>query len=124
VIDSRPSNSSIEQFLVNTGLFSQELIIHYYNHQYIIQPQILLHKTGQGKDLFRAFILLHRLLYLLQQQSNQGQTTSFESYLAQCLVDATAFEYDHGDDIVTLLEKSGWDMHRYAFGSLRIRVEW
>lgn len=124
LIDSRPSTSFFEQLITNSRLFSQQLIIPNHNHQYLITPQILLHKNGQGKDLFRAFIVLHRVLFLLQQQSNDLRDQPFDVYLEQCLVNAKIFEQQHGDDIIALLEKSGWDMHRFAYGSMRIRVEW
>lgn len=123
LVNSRSSPSFFDQVLAKARVFSQDMIIRNHGKQYAVTPQILLNKQAQGRDLFRAFIVLHHALFLLNKERNDI-SVPFETYLEQCLEEAHAFEKQHGEAIMKLLEKAGWDMHRFAYGSMRIRVQW
>lgn len=108
-----------------------------------ITPQLVLHKEAKQVDIFRALVVIHRILYKFQKASlpidpNHKRKTSIDrnkkieleslglgpSDLMLMVREAYSYEREYRRSISNYLELAGWDVSRFMFGTIKRRAEW
>lgn len=120
------SNSSyIDRVLADTGIDATSLVCHNNGSPLLFKPSILLHKDATPFDVFRALVIVHKVLVDVEKLASSNNNISFnEETLINIVNNGYKFEKENLRIIVNSLRTSGWDMSKFMFGNIRRRVEW
>lgn len=139
----------MEAMLIYFG-FSTKRLLHLSNgFPVVISPQILLHQQASQQDIFRALIILNKVLrdlmhhsepltaaklYKALKHTHQNTTMDLQyelqqhqlddEHVYQILKNAFVFETQRSPAIYAILTNAGWDMNRFSYGAIQKRVEW
>ena len=98
--------------------------------KYIYTPQIMLHADASSDDIFKALLVLHRVVYELGRYvegSNMGfdagQGAGGDSHIVQIVKVSHRYYKESISNIRDRLVAVDWDITRFTFGSIHKRIE-
>jgi hypothetical protein len=117
----------------------------------VLSPQVLLRRDATSADVFRALVVVQRLVQLFEARSapvgassvplpwvalgrrkadNEGQRAALAALgldsatVLGLLREAKEYEDTNLPAVLKLLQAAGWDSDKFTFGNLSPRVEW
>ncbi len=149
VVQARMLHSWLDAFRLHWGLSTREKLFLIRGRPIVLIPQILLHKEATHMDIFRAFVIVNKVLVEAHTRSSSPFSVSeaaaalqrihadglsekqvltelamTEEDLHSMVKEAQIFEQEQRHILVKLLTQSGWDMSRFSFGTQKLRVKW
>ena len=136
-IDYKKYNPVHHGFGILTGLNTVGVVRKFKGVKYLYSPQILLHSTASSTDIFRALVVVHRVIHELSLRTdpsdfrnenenvNQNGTTGIiDTMMFEILSKAYDFQKLNFQVILERLNNSGWDTTRFTFGTIMNRIEY
>lgn len=107
----------------------------------LVRPRVLLREEATHVDVFRALVVVHRLVNRLRaqaadpqsrprQSTDRSQASQLEALglgreaLHIKKLEAVSFLREQGEGLEHSLSEAGWDMSRFMFGNISARVTW
>ncbi len=119
-----PSSSHQKQYITKPNGDLQ------FNGYLVYFPRILLHSRANHKDAFRGLFIANALKHEFDKSNhfimsnNDSSEENIAKQISQKIKDAYDYEEINRDAIDKLLREFGWDMEKFMYGEMKIRVEW
>jgi len=91
----------------------------------LLQPEVFLRKNGTQFDVLKSAIVVYKAIQLFETLNEDTTIVQLnDDLLFQVLESSRLFQVQNMDNIVKILDESGWDVYKYMFGTIVRRVDW